>query len=144
MIIRGTPKGIRTPVSGVKGRQLGQLVHGSIPLDSLYSGVQHCHFLEWSRIWDLNSYVLRRNILSVLCLPFHQSEILSATYTELASLTLAFPNTSHPRSYLWLREVGFEPTFSTLWGWRDDRFSTPHYLADYNAVCYGIRKRRCL
>ena len=41
MIIRGTPKGIRTPVSGVKGRQLGQLVHGSIPLDSLYSDAQH-------------------------------------------------------------------------------------------------------
>lgn len=27
----------------------------------------------------------------------------------------------------WVREVGFEPTISTLWGWRDDHFSTPQW-----------------
>ena len=27
----------------------------------------------------------------------------------------------------WLRWVGFEPTIFSLWGWRDNRFSTPQY-----------------
>lgn len=120
----GTLKGIRTPVSGVKGRQLGQLVHESIPLDSLYSDIQHFQFLEWSRIWDLNSYVFRRNILSVLCLPFppirdikHNLHWASLTHSPYLSTTL---------SYVWF-----------CWDW-----STPN-CADFKPLNYPLCIASC-
>lgn len=35
--------------------------------------------------------------------------------------------TNSTKGQYWLRRVGFEPTIFSLWGWRDNHFSTPQY-----------------